>query len=162
MANELSICRGCGKIFGTTPGRDLCAVCGRTSDSDVEAVARALLDEDCSTINDVMRATGFSRARIERVLRRSPSTRHALDKNKSCSKCSKRAAQAGSDFCFRCRLELYNSFGDAADMLFAHLEPLEPPSFPKGNITGFRDSLAEKRGRARAGRIMATRMPRVK
>jgi len=100
-----------------------------------------------TTLEGIANHTGLPAPLVRRILRNTHLLQEAVDVQEPCQRCGKEPAQAGSDFCLGCRLDLGEEIGEAADALASELsqEEVQPPAGkPVSNVpTG----LEEKRRR---------------
>ena len=150
---ELAKCPECGKLFAPTVGKDRCTDCLAARDFVQERIEDALRRTDQPTLETVVQLTGFEERIVRRAIEKSKVLRAQIDLGEPCARCGKRGAQAGSEFCFPCRFELYKVFGEAVDMLLPHLNHLHVDDAPTNATLGLGHAMAEKRARTRSARI---------
>ena len=150
MAERLAKCQDCGKLFGARPGKLWCAACATERVEQSHRLEQALDELPTPTHDDLARHMGISTERVRRLITSIPSLSAESDSGPACLRCRKGPAQAGSDFCLNCRLELNQAFGKATDRLFAQFPVLEyEPQVPNADGgLGFVTSLREKRSRS--------------
>lgn len=150
---ELAKCPECGKLFAPRPGKERCVDCLANRDFVQDRIEAALRQIEEPTLDNVVRYTGFEKDVVLRAIEQSRVLRAQIDLGLPCARCGKRGAQAGSDFCFPCRMELYSVFGEAVDTLLPHLEHLHVDDTPTNVTLGLGRALNDKRARTRSARI---------
>jgi len=160
MLGDVAKCTNCERTFVARSGKTWCAACCAALAEDFELLDHAVDSGHGGSPEAIAEATGLPVARVHHLLRAGGIPDPSTTERGLCTKCGTRPTEAGSDFCWVCRAELYRAFGDAADDLFARLEPLEYQPHIPGHAWGIVSAMNEKRARAAMNRINPT--PRTK
>lgn len=150
---ELTKCKECGKLFAPHAGKDRCSDCLAQQESVQARIEAALRHVQKPTLNAVVEFTGFAEHVVRRAVERSRVLRAQIDMDEPCARCGVRGAQAGSDFCFPCRMALYGELGDAVEVIAPRAHATADERVSRDPTLGLGRAIEEKRARTRSARI---------
>ena len=145
MASEIVACAGCGRLFPYEPGKTRCVACVDEYMAHVDRVHESIEFGDAVTIDDIAAHTGLTPDEIRNIIEDFPSLRRVVDTRAICSRCHRRMAQMGAEFCLDCRLELHKEFSRAVEALERKAKPAAyTPKVPQ-RASGVVSAMEEKR-----------------
>ncbi|MDZ4859919.1 MAG: hypothetical protein SGI88_13150 [Candidatus Hydrogenedentes bacterium] len=151
MANKLSKCPRCGKIFAETPGKNLCARCNTEFLEYGDRVLDAIEKHGLRKPEEIAEFTGVPLEKVIELVENSTLLSHEIESDRLCAACKERPAQKHADYCFHCRLMLNKAFGDAAKLMGEIREREQRMKRPKANepdlLASVDEALKHKRGR---------------
>lgn len=150
---ELAKCPECGKLYAPHAERDRCGACLLKQDYVQGRIEDALRHVKEPTLAAIAHYTGYDKGIVQRAIEQSRVLRAQVDLGEPCAHCGKRGAQAGSKYCFPCRLALFNELGDAVEAIAPHLERVHQELNSANPSLGLGRALEEKRSRTRSARI---------
>ncbi len=126
MLDDFSKCGECGKFFVPMGQADYCRLCAAHRAEDLEELARAMdqLGADAANPQALATSAGLSEDRVKALMQDSNTLARDLDADKVCTRCERRQAQYGSEFCLECRMTLFKRLGEAADEMFDKVDTL--------------------------------------
>ncbi|MCC6697671.1 MAG: hypothetical protein IT365_18730 [Candidatus Hydrogenedentes bacterium] len=158
MTNKQTRCRRCGKIFPPQEGKTLCVRCTEKYVEDATRVREAIEQHGLETHEDIAAFAGVTADQVQEILDDPESMKKRVVEERICSRCKERPAQARSEYCFSCRMDLNKAFGDAARVLASIIERemhKKKPEEPRKDIN-LASAVQRKRGRTGSSRIDPT------
>src|SRR5690606_6087582 len=115
---------------------DRCADCLANEEFVQEQIEQALRHVEYPTLAAIVEYTRYDQDVVRRAIERSKVLRAQVDLGDPCAHCGKRGAQAGSKYCFPCRLALFHDLGEAVEAIAPHLERTYDELNPKNPSLG--------------------------
>jgi len=134
MQIELRACEKCKKVFAGASGQSHCTDCESYIREQMERVEEAIDRWHLETPEEIAMFAGAPVDEIKALIDESGLLERQLDRRPRCKRCHKSPAQAESQFCLACRLDLNKGLGLAADEVVSRIREaagqLRAPSRP--------------------------------
>lgn len=155
MANDFGECPVCGKTLTVPRGRKWCPNCAIARERNIALIENAVMNRGVTIVHEIADFTGIEVDEVHRLVRETPALSREVDTGEPCVQCGLELAQKGSQYCLRCRLDLFNTFDEAADLLADKVDRL-PPEHESSSLASLRDVLSDKRSRTGTSRFNPT------
>lgn len=150
---EIAQCVSCGKLFVATHKEKDCPDCVAQEEQKTYLIENAIYHALKQTIEEIVEYTRLPEEDVLAILKRLRYLNESVPGETPCVRCKKNLAQANSEFCLECRLELHEQIGQAAGAVSAKLgeKPYRPTSsMPLNSVMA---ELEKKRKRTSADSI---------
>lgn len=125
---DIFICTECRKLFTAVYPVEKCPECAAEEEQKIYLVENAIYYALKHSLQDIVEYTRLPEEEVLKILKDLRYLNESVDTETPCSRCKKNLAQAGSQFCLDCRLELHQAMGEAAGAVAAKIgkKPYRP------------------------------------
>lgn len=153
--NDFQTCPKCGKPLIVPAGRKWCPNCALMRARHVEIIEDAITMRGLSTVEEIALDSGIDFEDVQTLVLETPALRREVDAGAPCMQCGEALAQKGSQYCFTCRIDLFNTLDEAAGDLLDKVERFGPVH-ESSSVASLRELLDQKRARTRTARFNPT------
>lgn len=150
---KIVVCSKCRKLFTPVFSERKCRECVAEHEQKIFLVENAIYRGLKQTVQEIVEYTRLSEVEVVKILKSQRYLNESVSSEAHCARCKTALAQAGSEFCFDCRLELHYALGQLAGALAAKIgdKPYRPiGGFPLHNVLA---EVQKKRERTSADKI---------
>lgn len=149
MADNLTTCVICGRLFKGAPGQTCCSRCADACFRAVRYVERLLAHVEDVTPESLAEALGRPVSEVREIIKGSRFLQDVVQVSESCRRCRVNLAEPGIAYCADCRDQLKSGLDSARHAVSNEREQLESqaPVSNDGSRTGVRNALEERRRR---------------